>query len=89
MISLRTMQTAAWKFLTRRRRAYLLIPDDVIVDLAKFCRATQTTFHADPRVHAALEGRREVFLRIMQHRNMSTEELFRFLGGVEQQEIEQ
>jgi hypothetical protein len=47
----------------------------VLKDLARFCRANQSTFHADPRVHAVLEGRREVFLRIVQHLNLSAEEL--------------
>jgi hypothetical protein len=48
----------------------------VIADLAKFCRANQSTFHTDERTHALLEGRREVWLRIQQHLNMSEEELW-------------
>lgn len=36
----------------------------LLLDLAHFCRAYETCFHADQRVHAALEGRREVWLRI-------------------------
>jgi len=36
----------------------------VLADLARFCRANESTFHADPRTHALLEGRREVWLRI-------------------------
>lgn len=51
--------------------------NEVLKDLAKFCRAHKTCFHADPRVHAAMEGRREVFLRIVEHLNLSYEELFR------------
>lgn len=50
---------------------------DVLEDLAKFCRATETTFHPDPRVHAALEGRREVFLRIQQHLQLSFEDVYK------------
>ena len=38
--------------------------DVVLNDLAEFCRAGKSTFHPDARVHALLEGRREVFLRI-------------------------
>lgn len=38
--------------------------DIVLADLRDFCRARETTFDADPRVHALLEGRREVWLRI-------------------------
>jgi hypothetical protein len=44
-------------------------------DLARFCRADVSAFHEDPRAHAALEGRREVWLRIQQHLNMTTPEL--------------
>lgn len=38
--------------------------DIVLADLRDFCRARETTFDADPRTHALLEGRREVWLRI-------------------------
>ena len=48
----------------------------VLQDLAKFCRANETCFDADPRLHAVLEGRREVFLRIVNHLKMTPEELF-------------
>ena len=48
----------------------------VLKDLAKFCRAHETTFHADPRVHAALEGRKEVWHRIQEHLNLDEHELF-------------
>ncbi|ARS27619.1 Bbp19 family protein [Sphingomonas sp. KC8] len=36
----------------------------VLADIARFCRADETCFDADPRTHALLEGRREVWLRI-------------------------
>lgn len=52
----------------------------VLKDLARFCRATETTFEMDPRLHAALEGRREVFLRIMKHTGLSTAELWAQYG---------
>jgi len=45
--------------------------------LAAFCRAEETTFNLDPRVHAVLEGRREVFLRIQNHLNLSSEDLWK------------
>lgn len=48
---------------------------DALRDLAIFCRANESCWHPDPRVHAALEGRREVWLRLQQHLNMSQEEL--------------
>lgn len=64
-----------------RQRAYRLTfplnPAQIMVlaDLAKFCRAFETTFHADPRVHAALEGRREVWLRVTNHLHLTAEQL--------------
>lgn len=48
----------------------------VLKDLAQFCRADQTTFNADPRVHALIEGRREVWLRIQKYLNLSSDELW-------------
>ena len=54
---------------------------EVMKDLVKFCRAESTTFHADPRIHAVLEGRRETYLRIQQHLNKPIDELLKLLGG--------
>jgi hypothetical protein len=76
----------ARSFLFRRRTAYVktfLNPfgDEVLRDLAKFCRAHQTTFHLDPRAHALAEGRREVWLRIQQHLQLSEDELWRIYGN--------
>lgn len=51
--------------------------ETVLADLAKFCRGSESTFHADPRMHACLEGRREVFLRIEEYINLTREELFK------------
>jgi len=75
----------AKSFLAQRRTAYVrtfICPpgDEVLQDLAKFCRANQTTYHADPRVHAVLEGRREVWLRIQQHLQLSDDQLWRIYG---------
>jgi hypothetical protein len=52
----------------------------VLEDLSKFCRANTSTFHQDDRMHAVLEGRREVFLRIQQHLNLSDDELWDLYG---------
>lgn len=49
---------------------------EVLKDLAKFCRASETTFHQDPRVHAVLEGRREVWLKISNMLNMTPEQIY-------------
>ncbi len=69
-------------FLAARSHAYRAVfsPENVytkkvLKDLAKFCRADKSAFHADPRIHAMLEGRREVFLRLTQHLNLSPDEL--------------
>lgn len=48
----------------------------VLEDLAKFCRAHESTFHPDARAHAVLEGRREVWLRIQQYLNLTLDELY-------------
>jgi hypothetical protein len=73
----------AMNFLNKRKLAYgqvfrgdSIANQVVMADLAKFCRAVEPTFHADARVHARLEGRREVFLRITEHLNLSAEELY-------------
>lgn len=50
--------------------------DIVIKDLAKFCRAHESTFHKDPRMHAVLEGRREVWLRIQEYLQLTIEQIY-------------
>lgn len=75
----------ARNFLFRRRTAYIKtfqgpFAEEVLADLARFCRANQTTFHSDPRVHAVAEGRREVWLRISQHLNLTDEQLWQLYG---------
>lgn len=49
----------------------------VLQDLAKFCRAGQSTFHKDPRVQNVLDGRQEVWIRIQHHLKLSPDELVR------------
>ena len=48
----------------------------VLRDLEKFCRGTETCFHPDARMHAVLEGRREVWLRIQKHLQLTPEQIF-------------
>ena len=48
----------------------------VLADMARFCRANDSTFHPDARVQAMLEGRREVWLRIQDHLHLPPDELF-------------
>lgn len=83
----RNLAERVFDFLRNRKRAYQLTfnslaGQEVLIDLAKFCRANDTCFDADPRIHAALEGRREVFLRIANHLNLPTEHLYAIYNGV-------
>jgi len=48
----------------------------VLEDLAEFCRAHDSTYHADARIHAVLEGRREVWLRIQKYLKLTPDELW-------------
>lgn len=83
-------EQAALDLIRQRKQGYSnTFKDDdrfariVLADLARFCRANETTFNADPRVDALLQGRREVFLRIAQHLDMTEGELYdRFVKGV-------
>jgi hypothetical protein len=73
----------AFELIQERKRAYQLVftgPSGqmVLENLAVFCRANESCFHADPRIHAVLEGRREVYLRIREHLDLTTEQLFEF-----------
>jgi hypothetical protein len=54
----------------------------VLKDLARFCRAHESTFHVDPRAHAMAEGRREVWLRLQNHLNLTTDELWELYSGM-------
>lgn len=76
------------EFILGRQRQYQAVFDKespmseaVLKDLAKFCRANESTFDPDQRVHAVLEGRREVWLRIKQHLDLSSQDLFELLTG--------
>lgn len=53
----------------------------VLADLGAFCRAAETVWADDARLHAALTGRHEVWLRIQQHLQLGATELFRIFTG--------
>ncbi len=59
----------------QRTAAYRAIPPEAMMDLAEFCRANETCFASDPRVHARLEGRRDVWLRIQEHIHLNPDQL--------------
>ena len=74
------MIDTAREFLRTRQQAYRRVfagepAKKVLADLAKFCRANESTFHTDPRVEGVLQGRREVWLRVSQHLNLTEDEL--------------
>ncbi|HEX3138660.1 MAG TPA: hypothetical protein VHQ87_01315 [Rhizobacter sp.] len=79
----------ARQYLARRRTAYVRtfmnpMGEEVLRDLASFCRAHTTTFSADARAHAVAEGRREVWLRVQAHLRLTDEELWRLYGQASQ-----
>jgi len=74
-------------YLFARKQAYQIVfskdsifAEKVLMDLAKFCRANETTFHADARLSSVLEGRREVWLRIQHHLQLDPELLWEKYG---------
>lgn len=74
-----------FEWLRRRKQFYQLTfsspaGGQVLADLAIFCRANETCFHPDARVHAVAEGRREVWLRIQQHLDLPAEQLYVLLN---------
>lgn len=53
----------------------------IVMDvLQRFCRWRTSTFHADPRLHAVAEGRREVLLLVDGYCELSIDELFNKLA---------
>lgn len=73
-------------FVSTRRYAYRTtfkgpVAETVLRDLARFCRANESTFHDNERVQSKLDGRREVWLRIANHLNLTEEELWRLVSG--------
>jgi hypothetical protein len=64
------------------RRAYLRIPDEVRIDLAEFCHASEPQpSEGDLYLLGRAAGRRDVWLRIAQHLNLSDAELFDLWRG--------
>ena len=55
--------------------------DDVLHDLAKFCRAHESTFHVEHSMSDRLDGRREVWLRIAHHLHLSESQLWQIYGN--------
>jgi len=77
----------AFYFLLRRKRAYRRVfgagdsdTDMVLRDLAKFCRAHEIPATKDPVVLAMFNGRREVWLRVQQHLQLTDDDLWKLYG---------
>lgn len=74
-------------FFQNRKRAYQLAftspaGQQVLTDLASFCRAEETcVVPGDRDKTLVLEGRREVWLRIQQHLHLTDEQLVDLLSG--------
>jgi len=73
------------EFFRRRRTSYVSTfrgpaGEDVLRDLAAFCRAHTSTANADPHVAARLDGRREVWLRIQSYLNLPDDKLWDLYG---------
>lgn len=75
-------------YISNNKRAYQLTFQthqpanmEVLADLIRFCRGHESTFHADPRISANLDGRREVLLRIQNYLGLSEEQLLVLYSG--------
>jgi hypothetical protein len=74
------------QYLARRMQAYRDVFEGpnakiVLADLARFCRATESTFHPEPAAANRLDGRREVWLRINEHLHLDENELWQLKRG--------
>jgi len=82
-----SLHEKARNVLAQRRADYCAVftpgpsTDRVLADLAKFCRASETTFHVNPRVSDVLIGRREVFLRIAHQLQLTDDQLWDLYGN--------
>lgn len=67
--------------LAERKRAYVGVFGEhpfskiLLADLRRYCRGDISTFNSDPRIHAFLEGRRDVYQRIIDHIEKSEDQL--------------
>ena len=74
------------RLLIERRYAYQKtfqgpLAEVVLKDLARFCRAHQSTFNENDRAHVLAEGRREVWLRLEHHLKLTPEQLWTLYSG--------
>lgn len=55
--------------------------DVVLKDIARFCRAHETTLNANEKLQDAFEGRRQVWLRIQEHLQLTPDQLWELYSG--------
>jgi hypothetical protein len=81
-----------FEFIKRRKINFQLACNqpamqEMLIDLAKFCRAGETSVvkdklgKVDVEQTLLLEGRREVWLRIQNHLNLNTQQLYFLFTG--------
>ena len=86
MNKLKDLLEDALAFLMSRQRAYITtfrnpVGEMVLKDLSKFCRAHESTYNVNERLEGIMQGRRDVWLRIAQHLNLSSDELWKLYGS--------
>lgn len=74
----------ARQFVAQRKAAYVRVfnihakdGEAVLADLAEFCRAHSSTYDQEARLSDRLDGRREVWLRIQQHLQLTNDQLWK------------
>jgi hypothetical protein len=72
--------------LNRRRYAFTQTfkgpySDEVLKDLARFCRAHESTHDANERDSLVFEGRRQVWLRLQEHLRLTPDQLWELYSG--------
>jgi len=91
----RTPQQVLKDGLAQRQMAYKCVfeaknqfSQTVMNDLERFCRAKESTYSPDARTHALLEGRREVYLRILEHVDLGFDQLYAKYRAIKPEEDE-
>ena len=82
------MRERAKQLLSARAKSYQRIflahgtdTDVVLSDLAKFCRAHESTFHLEHTMSDRLDGRREVWLRLQHFLQLTDDALWSIYGN--------
>lgn len=72
-----------------RKRSYVdWNKSGMLLDLAEFCRASETTYDENERLSLIFEGRRQVWLRIVQHLHLTDAQLLALFTGKPPQSLQ-